>query len=81
MRELLPNTDLFGVLIDPRLASAESQADDTEAAGRAVGQRVIVLRASSEREIDAAFATLAQQRAGALLVAAFHSSPRRRITS
>jgi putative ABC transport system substrate-binding protein len=72
MRELQPNADLFGVLIDPRMASAESQADDTEAAARAVGQRLIVLRASSEREIDEAFATLVQQRAGVLLVA---SSP------
>jgi putative ABC transport system substrate-binding protein len=70
MRELLPNADLFALLIDPKMASsAESQAADTETAGRAVGQRLIVLRASTEREIDAAFATLAQQRAGALLVA------------
>jgi putative ABC transport system substrate-binding protein len=70
MRELLPNADLFALLIDPKMgSSAESQADDTEAAGRAVGQRLIVLRASTEREIDAAFATLVQQRAAALLVA------------
>ena len=70
MRELLPNADPFALLIDPKMASsAESQADETEAAGRAVGQRLIVLRASTEREIDAAFATLVQQRAGALLVA------------
>jgi ABC-type uncharacterized transport system substrate-binding protein len=68
MRELLPNADLFGVLIDPRMASAELQGEDTEAAGRAVGQRLIVLRATSEREIDAAFATLVERRAGALLV-------------
>jgi putative ABC transport system substrate-binding protein len=68
MRELLPNVDFFGLLVDPRLASAESQADETEAAGRAMGQRVLVLRATTEREIDAAFATLVRQRAGALLV-------------
>jgi putative tryptophan/tyrosine transport system substrate-binding protein len=69
MRELMPNANPFALLIDPRMASSESQANDTEAAGRAVGQRLIVLRASTEREIDAAFATLVQQRAGALLVA------------
>ena len=68
MRELLPNADLFGVLIDPRMASAKLQAEETEAAGRAVGQRLIVLRAISEREIDATFATLLERRAGALLV-------------
>jgi putative tryptophan/tyrosine transport system substrate-binding protein len=70
MRELLPNADLFAVLVDPRMPSAESQANDTEAAAGAIGQRLIVLRASSEREIDAAFATFVQRRAGALLVAA-----------
>jgi putative ABC transport system substrate-binding protein len=68
MRELLPNADLFGVLIDPRMASSELQGKDTEAAGRAVGQRLIVLRAASEREIDEAFATLVERRAGALIV-------------
>src|SRR5215510_746942 len=51
MRELVPNADLFAMLVDPRMSSTESQADDTEAAARAVGQRLIVLRASSEREI------------------------------
>ena len=68
MRELLPNADFFGLLVDPRIAAAESQASETEAAGRALGQRFLVLRARTEREIDAAFATLVQQRAGALLV-------------
>jgi putative ABC transport system substrate-binding protein len=68
MRELLPNADLFGVLIDPRMASSELQVQDTDAAGRVVGQQLITLRATSEREIDAAFATLVERRAGALLV-------------
>jgi ABC-type uncharacterized transport system substrate-binding protein len=68
MRELVPNADLFAMLVDPRMSSTESQADDTEAAARAVGRRLIVLKASSEREIDAAFATLVERRAGALLV-------------
>jgi putative tryptophan/tyrosine transport system substrate-binding protein len=70
MRELVPNADFFGLLVDPRISSAESQANETEAAGRAMGQRFLVLRARTEREIDAAFATLVQQRAGALLVVA-----------
>jgi putative ABC transport system substrate-binding protein len=68
MRELLPNADQFGALIDPRMASSELQVQDTDAAGRVVGQRLITLRATSEREIDAAFATLVERRAGALLV-------------
>ena len=70
MRELVPNSDLFALLVDPHMASAESQAVETEAAGRATGQRFLVLRASSESEIDSAFATLVAQRAGAILVLA-----------
>jgi putative tryptophan/tyrosine transport system substrate-binding protein len=68
MRELLPNADFFGLLVDPRIAAAEAQASETEAAGRALGRRFLVLRARTEREIDAAFAMLVQQRAEALLV-------------
>jgi putative tryptophan/tyrosine transport system substrate-binding protein len=52
------------------MASAESQAAETEAAGRTTGQRFLVLRASSEGEIDSAFTTLVSQRAGALIVLA-----------
>jgi putative tryptophan/tyrosine transport system substrate-binding protein len=70
MRELLPNADLFALLLDPHMASAESQAAETEAAGRTTGQRFLVLRASSEGEIDSAFTTLVSQRAGALIVLA-----------
>jgi putative ABC transport system substrate-binding protein len=70
MRELVPNADLFAVLIDPRIPGTESQADETEAAARAIGRRLIVLRATSQGEIDAAFATLVERQAGALLVAA-----------
>ena len=70
MRELLPNADLFALLLDPHMASAESQAAETEAAGRTTGQRFLVLRASSKGEIDSAFTTLVSQRAGALIVLA-----------
>jgi putative ABC transport system substrate-binding protein len=40
-----------------------------ESAAAALGQRITVVNASNERELDAAFATMHQQRAGALLVA------------
>src|SRR5262249_572506 len=46
---------------------AEPETKDVRAAARGLGFELHVLNASSEREIDAAFATLIQLRAGALL--------------
>jgi DNA-binding LacI/PurR family transcriptional regulator len=44
--------------------------NDVQEAAREVGQQLLVLRASSEEEIEAAFATAAERRASGLLVAA-----------
>ena len=70
LRELVPTAGLVAFLINPNEPTAESQTSDAQAAARAVGQQLIVLKAGTEREIEAAFATLVQQRAGALLVGA-----------
>jgi len=48
----------------------EKQLKDIQAAARTMGRKVHILNAGSEREIDAAFASLAQLHAGALLVTA-----------
>jgi uncharacterized membrane protein YbhN (UPF0104 family) len=58
------------VLVNPNLAPAMANANQAEAAARAIGKQVIVFKAASESEIDAAFESMAQARAGALLVAA-----------
>jgi putative ABC transport system substrate-binding protein len=47
-----------------------SQVNDVQAAARAVVQRLHILRASNDGEIEGAFATAAELRADALLVAA-----------
>jgi putative ABC transport system substrate-binding protein len=62
---------------------AESQRTDVHAAARSIGRQVHVLTATSESEFDAAFATLAQQRTGALLVAAdsFFNSRREQLVA
>jgi putative ABC transport system substrate-binding protein len=68
LRALAPAADTIAVLVDPASTESQNQARDVQDAARALGQRVIVVNASTASEIDTAFATLAQQRAGALLV-------------
>jgi len=67
LRELVPQAAIIGLLVDPNMPWAESLTTTTQDAARAVGQRLVVVGASNERDIDAALATLAQQRASALL--------------
>jgi putative ABC transport system substrate-binding protein len=70
LRELVPTALTIAFLVNPNEPTAESQISDAQTAAGVAGQQLIVLRAGSEGEIEAAFATLVQQRAGALLVAA-----------
>ena len=68
LRELVPSVRLIGFLSNPRGASNDVQVSDVENAARALGVRLHMLRAVSESEIDAAFASLAQRRIDALLM-------------
>ena len=68
LRELLSKDTILGFLVNPNDANAASTTADAETAADAVGYKLVALKASTENEIDAAFATLAQQRAGALIV-------------
>jgi putative tryptophan/tyrosine transport system substrate-binding protein len=69
LRELLVSkADVVAFLVNTSSVEGSSQLEDVRAAARATGQQVIVLEARTEREIDAAFASIIEQRAGALLV-------------
>lgn len=68
VRELVPAVTAIGVLINPKSPEAEPQLRDVQTAARAIGQPIHILSASTELEVDTAFATLGQQRDGALLV-------------
>ena len=70
LRELVPTAALIGVLLNPTLALAEAQLKEVQAAAGAAGQQIHILHASSEPELETAFATFAQLRAAALLVGA-----------
>jgi len=68
LRELVPGTTAIAALMNPNFAGAEKELGDVEAAARILGLQLIVLRAGTEREIETAFATIAQQGVHALLV-------------
>jgi len=68
LRELIPKATVIAVLINSTNPSAETYVRETQEAARTVGQQIHTLSASTEVEIEAAFATLAQVRAEALLV-------------
>src|SRR2546421_3000935 len=70
LRQLAPTGAVIAFLVNPNDPGAGLLVTETQEAARAIGQQLLVLRAATEGEIDAAFATLVQQRAGALLVAA-----------
>jgi putative ABC transport system substrate-binding protein len=68
LRELVPKAPLIAMLVNPTNPSAETDIADVQTAAATVGQRIFLLTASNERDIDAAFDAVAQQRADALLV-------------
>jgi putative tryptophan/tyrosine transport system substrate-binding protein len=69
LHELLPGAARFAVLVNPNnplLAAAWIK--DTQAAAMAIGRQLETLTARTNREIDAAFTSIAQKRVDALLV-------------
>jgi len=68
VHELLPSARGVAVLVNPKNQMTEAIVTTTRAAARSIGQRVEVLVASTSHDIDTAFATLAQQGIGALLI-------------
>ena len=68
LRELLPDAETIAVLQDPTSAIYKSETREIEAAVRGGGQKVIIVKAGTEQEINAAFSTLARANVRALLV-------------
>ena len=65
-----PKAPLLGFLVNPTIADAETQTKNAQAAAESVGQKLLVVQAHTDSELEVAFATLVQQRAGALVVGA-----------
>ena len=68
IRDLVPTASAVAVLVNPRSPESEPQTRDIERVAGVVGQQISNLNASSDRDIDAAFATLVKPRDAALLV-------------
>jgi len=68
LHDLVPAATIIGLFVDPKFPGAETQSRDTQEAARAVGLQIHILNASTEGEIDQAFADLIEFRAGALIV-------------
>jgi putative tryptophan/tyrosine transport system substrate-binding protein len=69
LRELAPKTSLIAALVNPDFPSAEFQSREMQEAARALGFHLLIVKASTESELDTAFATLVRERVGALAVA------------
>ena len=71
LHELVPTATIVALLVNPsNTALAETTTRQLEAAARTLGLQFHVLHASSDRELDTAFAALVQLRAGALVIGA-----------
>ncbi len=83
LSELVPQAGVIALLMNPNNANTERVIRDVQEAARTKGLQLHVLKASSESEIDTAFASLVQLHAGALVVGAdpFLSSRRERLVA
>ena len=70
LRQIVPKATTIGMLEDLNTPGTEAERKDVQAAAQALGLQLIILDVSSDRDIEAAFASFVQRGAGALLVGA-----------
>ena len=70
LRQLVPTALVIALLVNQNSSQGQGQTKDAEEAARAIGQRLIILDGGTDEEIEASFASLAQQKAVALMVGA-----------
>jgi putative tryptophan/tyrosine transport system substrate-binding protein len=68
LREIVPKATTIGVLINPKNPNAEDDATEMREAGQSVGVKIEIINASSERELDEAFAKVGLLHVDALMV-------------
>ena len=68
LHQLVPKATTIAVLVHPNTTQTEAERRDLQATSQALGQQLIILDVGTDGDIDAAFATVAQRGAGALLI-------------
>jgi putative ABC transport system substrate-binding protein len=68
LREMVPGAARIAVLVNPGNIAIETTLRDVQSAARVMGLQIQVLKASTSREIDAAFATFVRERPDAVFV-------------
>jgi len=70
LRELKPSASVIGVLINPNRPGLQTQVAELQEAARKLAIKLEFRRAANEREIDAAFTSLAEQKVDGIIVTA-----------
>src|SRR3974377_905314 len=68
IQQTVPHVESVGLLVNPKNPNAESDSKEMEAAINALGKKLLVVRATNDRELEAAFAPLVQERVSVLCV-------------
>ena len=81
LRQFVPKATSIGLLVNPGNPDTEAERKDVQAAAQNIGQQLIIMDASSDRDIETAFATFVQRGVGAIIVGvgAFFYSNRKRL--
>src|SRR5262249_22335620 len=69
LHELVPNAAVIGLLVNPKNPASKSETSDVQTAASALGLKIVVQNASSDHDIDAAFAHFVQRRGAPLTLA------------
>jgi putative ABC transport system substrate-binding protein len=70
LRDLVPGAALIGVILNPAFPAAARQLQEIEETARGIDQKIVVAKASTDEELEAAFSLLVREQVNALLVAA-----------
>jgi putative ABC transport system substrate-binding protein len=70
LREVVPHAKLIAYIVNLRSGSGPAQSQAMQAAAKAMEQQILVLSAATESEINAAFATIRERKADAIVFSA-----------